>query len=78
MRITDADVVATVAPLGLAGARKRLDATTVAGAVTYCNHFRVSAGENYVIRARIRRPGTAEVAAEFTLLAHAQTLPTGK
>ncbi len=38
----------------------------------------LSAGENYVIRARIRRPGTAEVAAEFTLLAHAQTLPTGK
>ena len=30
-RITDADVVATVAPPGLAGARKRLDATTVAG-----------------------------------------------
>ncbi len=77
-RITDADVVATVAPLGLAGARKRLDATPIAGAVTYCNYFRMSAGENYVIRARIRRPGTAEVAAEFTLLAHAQTLPTGK
>lgn len=75
-RVTDADVVATVAPLGLAGARKRLDATTVAGAVTYCNYFAMSAGENYVIRARIRRPGTAEVAA-FTLLADAQTLPTG-
>lgn len=71
-RITDADVVATVAPLGLSGARKRLDATTVAGAVTYCNYFPMSAGENYVIRARIRRPGMAEeVAVEFTLLAHA-------
>ncbi len=69
-RITDADVVATVAPLGLAGASKRLDATTIAGAVTYCNYFPISAGENYVIRARIRRPGRAEVTAEFTLLAH--------
>ena len=45
--------------------------TTVAGAVTYCNYFPMSVGESYVIRARIRRPGTAEVAAEFTLLAHA-------
>ena len=50
----------------------------VGGAVTYRNYFRMSAGENYVIRARIRRPGTAEVATELALLAHAQTLPTGK
>ena len=70
-RITDADVVATVAPLGLGAAAKPLDPTTVAGVLTYCNYFPMSAGENYVIRARIRRPGTAEVTAEFTLLAHA-------
>ena len=70
-RITDADVFATVAPLGLGAASKRLEGTTVAGVVTYCNYFPMSVGESYVIRARIRRPGTAEVAAEFTLLAHA-------
>jgi len=76
-RITDAEVAATVAPLGLAGASKRLDATTVAGAGTYCNYFSMSARENYVIRARIRRPGMVEVGVEFTLLAHARTPPTG-
>lgn len=70
-RITDADVVATVAPLGLGATPKRLKATKIAGAVTYCNYFPMSARESYVIRARIRRPGVAEVAAEFTLLAHA-------
>ena len=71
-RISDADVVATVAPLGLSGARKRLDPMSIAGAVTYCNYFPMSPGENYVVRARIRRAGTAAVAAvEFVLLAHA-------
>ncbi len=47
-----------------------LGRSVIAGAVTYCHYFPMSVGEDYVIRARIRRPGTAEVAAEFTLLAH--------
>jgi hypothetical protein len=48
-RITDADVVATVAPLGLGAAAKHLDPTIVAGAVTYCN---------YLITSRCRRGRT--------------------
>ena len=67
-RITDADVEARVSPLGLSGPKKRLDPTSVAGAVTYCNYFTLAPTETYVIQALIRRPGVPHVnRAKFVL-----------
>lgn len=56
VRITDAAVNATVAPLAFAGLKKNLHPTVVAGALTYCNYFRISPRDIYVIRAEIHRP----------------------
>ena len=56
-RIEDAKVEAEVAPLGLAGARKQLEAMTVAGAVTYGDYFGMEHGDLYRIRLWIVRPG---------------------
>ncbi len=67
-RITDADVEVRVSPLGLSGPKKRLDPTSVAGAVTYCNYFALAPTETYVIQALIRRPGVPHVIrAKFVL-----------
>lgn len=58
-RVTDAEVAARISPLGLAGPKKKFDPMTVAGVVTYCNYFRLSATDRYVIDAEIRRPGVS-------------------
>lgn len=55
-RITDAVVDASVAPLALSGPTKNLHPTVVAGVLTYCNYFRISPLDTYVIKAEIRRP----------------------
>ncbi len=67
-RITDAVVKARVAPLALGGPTRPLEPTLVAGALTYCNYFRISPSDTYVIQAEIRRPGVARmVRARFIL-----------
>ena len=58
-RITNAVITARVAPLALAGSTKTLDPMMVAGALTYCNYFRVAPSDTTVIRADIQRPGAA-------------------
>ena len=60
-RITDAAVEARVSPLGLAGPKKRLEPMSVAGAITYCNYFRISPLDTYVIQAEIYRPEVSRV-----------------
>ncbi len=68
VRITDAVVEARVAPLALGGPTRPLEPTLVAGALTYCNYFRISPSDTTVIQAEIRRPGVARVArARFIL-----------
>jgi len=57
-RITDAAVTASVAPLAFPGSRKPLHPTTIDGKITYCNYFRISPNDIYVIKADIRLPGS--------------------
>ncbi len=67
-RITDAVVDASVAPLAFSGRKKTLHPTVVAGALTYCNYFRISPLDTYVIQAEIRRPEATRVTrARFVL-----------
>ncbi len=67
-RITDAVVDASVAPLAFFERKKNLHPTVVAGALTYCNYFRIGLLDIYVIRAEIRRPGATRVTrARFVL-----------
>lgn len=66
-RIVNADVYARVSPLGLVGLRKHFGAHAVAGAMTYCNYFNLSAHDRYTINIEIKRPGSPEVVeAKFT------------
>jgi hypothetical protein len=66
-RIVDAMVEAEVAPLGLAGTRKTLEAMAVAGTVTYGNFFGLPRGDLYRIRLKITRHGSRQpVAVEFS------------
>lgn len=66
-RIADATVEAEVAPLALAGARKRLEAMAVAGTVTYGNFFKMPRGDLYRIRLWIVRHGSKQpVTVEFS------------
>ncbi len=60
-RITDAAVKARVAPLALGGPTRPLEPILVAGALTYCNYFRISPSDTTVIQAEIRWPGAARV-----------------
>ena len=70
-RITDAIIEVTVAPLAFSGPRTPLHPTVVAGALTYCNYFRISPSDTYVIKAEIHRPGVARaIRAEFILERH--------
>ncbi len=70
-RITDAVVTARVAPLALGGPTRTLEPILVAGALTYCNYFRISPPDTYVIQAEIRRPDVARVVrARFILERH--------
>lgn len=59
-RIEDADVTATVAPLGLSGSRKRLQRATLAGAVTYGNYFRMPKSGIYQVDVVVRRSGSRD------------------
>ena len=70
-RITDAQIEARVAPLGLSGPVRPLDPMLVAGVLTYCNYFRLSPTDTYVIKASIKRPDRPSAAvAKFVLLPH--------
>lgn len=60
-RITDAEVEARVSPVGLVGTTRRLDPMVVAGALTYCNYFKIKPTDTYLVEARIRRPGASRV-----------------
>lgn len=72
-RITDAVLTARVAPLALGGPTKPLDPMVVAGALTYCNYFRISPLDTTVIQAEIRRSNTARVIhARFILEPHTE------
>jgi hypothetical protein len=72
-RITDAIITARVAPLALAGPTKLLDPTVVAGALTYCNYFRISPSDTTVIQVEIRRPdATRMIQARFVIEPHAE------
>lgn len=59
-RIDDATVTATVAEVGLAGRRVRLEPFSVNGALTYCNYIRMARRTDYRIRIAIIRPAAAE------------------
>lgn len=55
-RVEDADVTATVAPLGLSGARKQLKPAKLAGALTYGNYFRMPKSGIYQVDVVVQRP----------------------
>jgi hypothetical protein len=55
-RVSDAHVMARVAPLGLSGPRRTLDTMNGAGGVCYCNYFAMSGHERHRIDVVISRP----------------------
>lgn len=57
-RVTDAQVRARVAEVGLAGQDKVLEPMVIAGAMTFGNYFTMAAPRPYDIAISIRRPGT--------------------
>jgi hypothetical protein len=70
-RIANAVVEARVSPLGLSGPRRPLVSTSVSGATTYCNYFRLSPLDTYVIQAVIRRPDVSRASkVRFVLERH--------
>jgi hypothetical protein len=59
--------------LALGGPTKPLGPMVVAGALTYCNYFRISPLDTTEIQAEIRRPNTARVIhARFILEPHTE------
>lgn len=60
-RILNADVTATVTPLGVSSETKKLTPFTVGGALTYCNYFDMPFYGPYRIDLEIRRPGVGGV-----------------
>jgi hypothetical protein len=67
-RIDGAVVEATVAPFGLSGPTRIMYPTAPAGMINYCNWFRLSSGDIYVIHVTVRRPEIRTMrTAEFTL-----------
>ncbi|MBI5462999.1 MAG: hypothetical protein HY941_12510 [Gammaproteobacteria bacterium] len=54
-RIADAQVTATVSPLGFSGSEKKLEHMIVAGATTYGNYYTMSGPGPYRIEIRIKR-----------------------
>ncbi len=55
-RISDAQVAATIAGLGLAGSRIELKPMQIAGTVTYGGYFNLPGEDRYTITIEIRRP----------------------
>jgi hypothetical protein len=56
-RVEDVTIDARVAPLGLAGETRRLEAMEIAGTVTYGNYFALQGNEAYRITLSIWREG---------------------
>ncbi len=70
-RIANAVVEARVSPLGLSGPKRSLVSKRWSGATTYCNFFRLSPLDTYVIRAVIRRPDVSRASkVRFVLERH--------
>lgn len=59
-RVTDAEVEATVEPLGLAVETKKLEPMTINQTVTYGNYFRMPDLVPYRITIRVRPPGVED------------------
>lgn len=55
-RVEDAEVWATLEALGLNARRKTMHRMEMAGAVTYCNYFRMQPGDHYTFSVDVRRP----------------------
>ena len=55
-RIANAVAEARVSPIGLSGPKRLLVPRSVGGAITYCNFFRLSPSDTYVLQAVIHRP----------------------
>lgn len=65
-RISDAQVSATIAGLGLGGSRIELKPMQIAGTVTYGGYFNLPGDDRYTIRIEIRRPNQpAAIRADF-------------
>jgi hypothetical protein len=67
-RITDAEVIATVAEPGLSTEERPLDRMMVGGVVSYGNTFDIKQGSRYTIKVAVRRPGVhvpAETSFEY-------------
>ncbi len=65
-RISDAQVAATIAGLGLAGSRIELKSMQIAGTVTYGGYFNLPGEDRYTIKIEIRRPNQpAAIRADF-------------
>ena len=70
-RITNAVVEARVSPLGLSGPKRALVPTRVGDTTTYCNYFRLSPSDTYVIQAVVRRPDVSRASnVRFVLERH--------
>jgi hypothetical protein len=70
-RVTKAVVEARVSPLGLSGPKRSLVPKRVSGTITYCNFFRLSPLDTYVIQAVIRRPDVSRASkVRFVLERH--------
>ena len=66
-RVSDAEVVASVAPTGLAGQRHRLKPMKIEDSVTYGGFVQLPGDDRYAIKLEIRRPGRpAPIKADFT------------
>ncbi len=61
VRITDAEVTATVRPVGLSGTTKKLEPFMVSDAMTYCNYFNMPVYGEYRIKIEIRHAGVPGV-----------------
>jgi hypothetical protein len=66
-RVSDAEVVALVAPTGLAGQRHRLKPMKIEDSVTYGGFVQLPGDDRYAIKLEIKRPGrAAPIKADFT------------
>lgn len=61
-RITDADVTANVAEIGLAGEEKKLEKFTIADAVTYGNYFEMRPKTRYRVSITVKTPSSRSAA----------------
>ena len=64
-RIADAEVTATVQPVGMSGTTKKLAPFMVGNAMTYCNYFGLPSYGRYRIDLDIQRPGAPALEARL-------------